>query len=369
MPQGHRETIAAAQQVMQAYRETGEVSKELMSEFKEHRRTLYDYNQAINTIRTAHRTAHPALTETIRLTRQIASVGRTAMWMWESHNIAQIRLTQSKEAHAKASERVSELERIYIRYCRELGRESVFALDVKEKLNEARREEHRSAEKIQQAMRENVLGYASMGVAGLEFVAKVPTIVTQMGLVKSVLVGIDTAAVAANLSWLGMAATLALPITIGALIITGLTQPIEEMERQIEEVRESYKTLFTDIQTMVSDLPKSSGLRDTIEDLQGITGDIEESVSGVVEGVEQFPDYTDVMEMMVGQVPIPDGAYPETERIREERYFERREGTYIENAEINIDQDIDARGAEDPKELATKTWEALERKLGGGYRR
>ena len=216
---GHREVIRIAKDVMQTYRDTGVVTKDLIQAEREHRQSLLAARRAYSDIRLLHRQYNAELIESVRVIRSVAQMGRTAVYMWQAHGIAQMRVADAQARYADSSEKVAELEQLRTQYARDFGEQSVYTIDVTEKLERAIRRQEDTQKDLIRTQKDNRLGYISLGIAMLDFVPQSASVYMQLRRVKDMMFGVSTAAGTAKLAIRSIAAEY-------ALLATALSAPI-----------------------------------------------------------------------------------------------------------------------------------------------
>lgn len=474
--QGHRETLGVMRNVLHEYQKHATVSKENLAVMLEHRRALLAGRRAYSSIRMEYRVVNAQLIEQMRLLRSVSGIGRTVMYMWQAHSIAQIRVADAQARYADSQEEVARLEEIRAHYADVLGEKSVYYQDLTEKLTRTRKREADALKEVNRAQRDNMIGYAGMTLRAVELIPQLHMIYYRLKIISDlgkagagggfgalltgaagmargaagVAAGKVGAAAGAGAAGAGAAAFMTLPFIRYAItperereemrmeayvqqsqaatvMLTGeIPQGISDMKNTLismKNIQENIPRDMMEAQSSLYGIETGAGetaehTKETVEEVKGLATlwkdfkwpkfkwpkfewpefewpkfewpfrdgaaadgvtpfvppqppyvdriinalpsigdfieDVGETVSGLPVTGPVFPDYKDVMEMMVGQIPFPDGKL----------------GPNIEQAEININQNFgDVHGVKDIEEASYEAAERIREMLMGGARR
>ena len=193
---GHRATIEAANKVMASYRNTGTVLKSVTDAQRNQSKALYAARRSIHIVRMQYRIYNAVLIEQMRLLRNVATMGRTILYIQNALNISAIRLTEAREREADATKDAAHYQKLYAHYTDVLGNTSVIALDMADKLTKAKEREADAQRDVTRAINAQRISYVGAGLAALDLVTQVHNIYMRTRMLKDMAgyVGLGTAA-------------------------------------------------------------------------------------------------------------------------------------------------------------------------------
>lgn len=187
--EGEADVLSALNQLRQAFRQQGADVKMLNESMRQYSGGIYGARRGIMLLRTEIRQQMAEFLELGRTLRDIGSIGRNVVQIWQAYSIAQIRTTQAAQNLREAQSRIS----ITQSHLTELRRQGLTTteeyLNAQIALNKAITDEKDRRNELNKAQQENIIGYAGMALQMADIAARSITLILHLRVLRALTVG------------------------------------------------------------------------------------------------------------------------------------------------------------------------------------